>query len=129
MSQNPERKETPARNNRYLHKFASLSKLQEPLPKSEHSSDEDEDSQKSDKQDNFAVEQQDTARSRSELYMSFYSNNKSNRDRRGLIKDHRLKVSQTEQRNSPTHEEKPWGPRKSPREEPLTQHNRSVDSD
>ena len=101
VSQNLERKETPARNHRYLHKFASLSKLQEPLPKSEHSSDEDNDGPKADMEDTFAVEQQDTARNRSELYMSFYSNTKSNRDRRGLIKDQRLKVSQTEQRNSP----------------------------
>ena len=55
MSQNLERKETPARNHRYLHKFASLSKLQEPLPKSEHSSDE-EDGATSDKEDTFPVE-------------------------------------------------------------------------
>ena len=90
MSQNIERKETPARNHRYLHKFASLSKLQEPLPKSEHSSDDE--GSKSDKEgqgeDTFAVEP-DTARNRSELYMSFYSNSKSNRDRRGLMKYHR----------------------------------------
>ena len=94
MSQNNERKETPARNHRYLHKFASLSKLQEPLPKSEHSSEGE--GSKSDKEelgeDTFAVEP-DTARNRSELYMSFYSNNKSNRDRRGLMKYHRQKVS------------------------------------
>lgn len=88
MSQNLERKETPARNHRYLHKFASLSKLQEPLPKSEHSSDNGGSKSGKDEEeheDTFAVEP-DTARTRSELYMSFYSNNKSNRDRRGLMK-------------------------------------------
>ena len=89
MSQNIERKETPARNHRYLHKFASLSKLQEPLPNNEHSFDgEGSKSDKEEQEDIFAVEL-DTARNRSELYMSFYSNSKSNRDRRGLMKYHR----------------------------------------